>query len=49
VRALEHEGNNNENVNVRKLLKEYEIETLREYQHRSRKQINEARKKSKRI
>jgi predicted amidohydrolase len=36
-------------VNVRDLLKKYEIETLREYQHRSRKQINEARKKGKRI
>ncbi|MBW7991529.1 MAG: carbon-nitrogen hydrolase family protein [Planctomycetes bacterium] len=36
-------------VSVRKLLKKYEIETLREYQHRSRKQINEARKKGKRI
>ncbi len=36
-------------VSVRELLKKYEIETLREYQHRSRKQINEARKKGKRI
>jgi hypothetical protein len=36
-------------VSVRKLLKKYEIETLREYQHRSRKQINEARKKGERI
>lgn len=36
-------------VSVRKLLKEYKIETLREYQHRSRKQINEARKEGKRI
>ena len=36
-------------VSVRKLLKEYHIETLREYQHRSREQINEARKKGERI
>jgi hypothetical protein len=36
-------------VRVRELLKEYEIETLREYQHRSRKQINRARKEGKRI
>lgn len=36
-------------VSVRKLLKQYGIETLREYQHRSRKQINEARKKGERI
>jgi len=36
-------------VSVRKLLKKYDIETLREYQHRSRKQINEARKEGKRI
>jgi len=36
-------------VLVRELLKKYKIETLREYQHRSRKQINEARKKGKRI
>jgi len=36
-------------VSVRKLLKKYEIETLREYQQRSRKQINEARKEGKRI
>lgn len=36
-------------VSVRKLLKEYKIETLREYQHRSRKQINQARKEGKRI
>ncbi|MHC4533399.1 MAG: carbon-nitrogen hydrolase family protein [Planctomycetota bacterium] len=36
-------------VSVRKLLKKYEIETLREYQHRSRKLINEARKKGERI
>lgn len=36
-------------VRVRELLKKYKIETLRKYQHRSRKQINEARKKGKRI
>ena len=36
-------------VLVRDLLKTYKIETLREYQHRSREQINEARKKGKRI
>ena len=36
-------------VSARELLKKYEIETLREYQHRSRKQINEARKEGKRI
>ena len=36
-------------ISVRELLKKYEIETLREYQHRSRKQINEARKNGKRI
>jgi len=36
-------------VSVRELLKQYGIETLREYQHRSRKQINEARMKGKRI
>jgi hypothetical protein len=36
-------------VSVHELLKKYEIETLREYQHRSRKQINEARKKGERI
>ena len=36
-------------VSVRELLKKYEIETLREYQHRSRKQINKARKEGKRI
>jgi predicted amidohydrolase len=36
-------------LSVRKLLKQYGIETLREYQHRSRKQINEARKKGERI
>lgn len=36
-------------VKVRELLKKYGIETLREYQHRSRKQINEARIKGERI
>ncbi len=36
-------------VRVRELLKKYEIETLREYQHRSRQQINQARKQAKRI
>lgn len=34
---------------VRELLKKNEIESLREYQHRSRKQINEARKKDERV
>ena len=33
-----------DDVHVRKLCKEYGIETLREYQHRSRQQINEIRK-----
>ncbi len=36
-------------VRVRDLCKKYKIETLRHYRHRSRKQINEARKKGKRI
>jgi len=36
-------------VRVRELLKKHEIESLREYQHRSLKQINEARKKGERI
>jgi hypothetical protein len=36
-------------VRVRPLLKQYEIETLREYQHRSRKQINERRGKGQRV
>jgi len=36
-------------VRVRALLKEYGIETLREYQHRSRKQINERREKGQRV
>ncbi len=36
-------------IRVREILKEHGIETLREYQHRSRKQINEARDKGERI
>jgi beta-ureidopropionase len=36
-------------VHTRDLLKQYQIETLREYQHRSRRQINEAREKGERI
>ena len=36
-------------VRVRDLCGQYKIETLREYQHRSRKQINEARQKGNRI
>jgi len=36
-------------VRVRDLCRKYRIETLREYQHRSRKQINEARKAGRRI
>jgi len=36
-------------VRVREVLKEYEIESLREYQHRSREQINQARKEDTRI
>jgi hypothetical protein len=36
-------------VRVRDILKEHGIESLREYQHRSRKQINEIRKKGKRV
>jgi len=36
-------------VHVRELLKQYGIETLRQYQHRSRTQINEARQQGKRI
>ena len=36
-------------VRVRDLLKQHKIESLREYQHRSREQINEARKKGERI
>ena len=36
-------------VKVRDLCRQYEIETLRQYQQRSRKQINEARKRGDRI
>jgi beta-ureidopropionase len=36
-------------VRTRDLLKEHKIETLRDYQHRSRQQINEAREKGERI
>ncbi len=36
-------------VRVRDLCKQYQIETLREYRHRSRQQIDEARKAGKRI
>ena len=36
-------------VHVRDILKEHGIEPLRDYQHRSRKQINEAREKGERI
>ena len=36
-------------VLVRDLLKQYGIETLREYRHRSREQINQARKDGKRV
>ncbi len=36
-------------VRVRDLCREYEIETLREYRHRSRRQINEAREAGRRI
>lgn len=36
-------------VRVRELCKKYGIETLREYRHRSRKQINEARERGERI
>lgn len=36
-------------VRVRDLCREYGIETLRQYQHRSRKQINEARKEGRRV
>jgi len=36
-------------VRVRELLKKHDIEPLRDYQHRSRKQINEARKEGRRI
>ena len=34
---------------VREVLKEYQIESLRDYQHRSREQINQARKEGTRI
>jgi len=36
-------------VRVRELLKKYEIESLREYQHRSREQINQIRKTGGRV
>jgi hypothetical protein len=36
-------------VHVRDLCKEYKIETLREYQHRSRREINEARKEGRKV
>ena len=36
-------------VRVRDLCKDHQIETLREYRHRSRRQIDEARKEGKRI
>lgn len=36
-------------VRVRDLCKQHQIETLREYRHRSRQQINDARKKGERI
>lgn len=36
-------------VQVRDLLREHQIETLRDYRHRSRDQINDARKTGKRI
>ncbi|MBN2133679.1 MAG: carbon-nitrogen hydrolase family protein [Sedimentisphaerales bacterium] len=36
-------------IRVRALLRQYGIETLREYQHRSRKQINERREKGQRV
>lgn len=36
-------------VRVRDLCREYQIETLREYRHRSRQQINEARQKDAKI
>ena len=36
-------------VRVRDLCKQYELETLREYRHRSRTQINQARKEKKKI
>ena len=36
-------------VRVRSLCKQYEIETLREYRHRSRREINKAREEGRRI
>ena len=36
-------------VKVRSLCKHYQLETLREYRLRSRRQINQARKQGKRI
>ncbi|MGO8747728.1 MAG: carbon-nitrogen hydrolase family protein [Thermoguttaceae bacterium] len=36
-------------VRVRDLCKQYQIETLREYRHRSREQINDARRKGKKV
>jgi predicted amidohydrolase len=36
-------------VRVRDLLRQYQVETLREYRHRSRERINQARKEDKRI
>jgi hypothetical protein len=36
-------------VRVRDLCKQYQIETLRDYRHRSRQQIDAARKSGKRI
>ena len=36
-------------IRVRELCSQYKIETLRQYQHRSREQINEARKAGKNI
>ena len=36
-------------VRVRDLCKQYQIETLREYRHRSREQINQRRKKGEKV
>jgi hypothetical protein len=36
-------------VRVRDLLKQYDIETLREYRQRSREQINERRKRGEKV
>ena len=36
-------------LHVRDLLREYEIEPLRDYQHRSRQQINQAREEGRKI